>query len=104
MISRVPKATDRATRRMPWRLSAPRAACAASSRSARIWRDRSRNTAPASVVVTRLVVRRNSLTPSRASRLATIRETEGCEIPSSRETREKLPVSAARTKTDSSRS
>jgi hypothetical protein len=65
-------------------------------------RDRSRNTAPASVGVTRLVVRRSSLTPSRPSRLATIRDTEGCETPNSRATREKLPVSAARTNTDNS--
>jgi hypothetical protein len=35
------------------------------------------------------------LTPSRPSRAATIRDTEGCETPSSRATREKLPASAA---------
>ena len=62
-----------------------------------------RKTVPASVGVTRRVVRSSSLTPSRASRLATMRETDGCETPNSRATREKLPVSADRMKAESSR-
>jgi hypothetical protein len=40
----------------------------------------------------------------RASRLATIRDIDGCDTPSSRATREKLPVSPARTKAVNSRS
>src|SRR6516164_9291220 len=52
--------------------------------------------------VIRRVVRSSSFTPRRASRLATMRETEGCDRPNSRATLERLPVSAARTKTESS--
>ena len=67
-----------------------------------VWVLRSRKTTPASVSATRRVVRRSSFTPSRPSRLATIRDTEGCDRPNSRATFEKLPVSAARTNTESS--
>ena len=42
------------------------------------------------------------LHPEPILELATIRETEGCDRPNSRATSEKLPVSAARTKTESS--
>ena len=70
--------------------------------SARISRARSRNSAPASVTVMRRVVRSSSVTPSRASSSPMMRETEGCDSPSSRAAREKLPLSAARAKTVSS--
>jgi hypothetical protein len=87
---------------MPRNESSPRAASSASSISARISRARSRNSAPASVTVMRRVVRNSSVTPSRASSSPTMRETDGCDRPSSRAAREKLPLSAARTKTASS--
>ena len=47
----------------------------------------------------RRVVRSSSVTPSRASSSPMMRETEGCDSASSRAAREKLPLSAARTKT-----
>jgi hypothetical protein len=59
-------------------------------------------TVPASVGMTRRVVRSSSLVPTHASSRSTVRETDGCEMPNSRATREKLPVSAARTNTDNS--
>src|SRR5216683_4438028 len=88
-----------AIRMVPRSESRPRAASSASSISAKISRARSRNSAPASVTVMRRVVRNSSLTPSRASSSPMMRETEGCDSDSSRAAREKLPLSAARTKT-----
>src|SRR5712664_2469050 len=87
---------------MPRSESNPRAASSASSIWLRISRARSRNSAPASVTVMRRVVRNNSFTPSRDSNSPTIRDTEGCDKPSSRPAREKLPLSAARIKTANS--
>src|SRR5712691_4845117 len=104
ITSRAPNAPDNATRNVPRRLSTPRAAFSASSRSLGICCARSRNTRPAPVGVTCRVVRKRSFTPSRASRSATIRDIEGCDTPSSRATREKLPVSPARTKAVNCRS
>src|SRR5271156_850601 len=87
---------------MPRSESTPRAASSAASTSVRISRARSRNSAPASVTVIWRVVRSSSLTPSLASSSPMMRETDGCDRPSSRAAREKLPLSAARTKTANS--
>jgi len=76
-IIRTPKAVGRLTRSTPVSLSAPRAAFSASSMAASASRARSASARPTSVADTRRVVRRSSVTPSRASSVATARETEG---------------------------
>src|ERR1700760_3711562 len=99
MTSRVPYMVGIARRMVPRSESPPRAASSASSIPARISRARSRNSAPASVTVMRRVVRSSRVTPSRASSSPMMRDTEGCDSDSSRAACEKLPLSAARTKT-----
>jgi hypothetical protein len=102
MMFRAPYMTGIVMRIVPRSESMPRAASSASSISASTSRARVRNSAPASVTVMRRVVRSSSLTPSRASSSPMMRDTEGCDRPSSRAAFEKLPLSAARTNTANS--
>ena len=75
----------------------PRERCAPPHPSAaRIGSIRARNSPPASVGTTARVVRDNSLTPSSASRSATMREAWDWDRPHSRAAAEKLPRRATR--------
>src|SRR3984885_13987112 len=96
-MRRTPYSGGRATRSMPERRSAPRAAPSASSIASSASRALTSSASPASVAETCRVVRTRSLTPRRRSRAAIERETEGWESPNSRAALEKLPLSTVRT-------
>ena len=92
------KLEEAPTRRTPRNSPVPRAARSASSSAARIASTRPRYSAPASVNDSARVLRVKSAAPISFSRVATMREADGCESPSSRAAREKLPARATRTK------
>src|SRR5438874_5956090 len=92
------KLEEAPTRRTPRNSPVPRAARSASSSAARIASTRARYSAPASVNDSARVLRVKSDAPISFSRAATMREADGCESPSSRAAREKLPARATRTK------
>src|SRR5947209_17570668 len=92
------KLEEAATRRTPRNSPVPRATWSASSRAARAASTRERYSAPPSVNESARVLRVKSGAPISFSRVATMREADGCETPTSRAAREKLPARATRTK------
>jgi hypothetical protein len=96
MTSRTAKVVAKPIRNIPRSSPVPRAACSASSSSARTDSMRSRNSKPASVNVTARVVRTNSATPISRSSVAIVRDAVDCGIFSSRAAAEKLLLLAVR--------
>ena len=96
MTSRTANVVAKPIRNIPRSSPVPRAACSASSSSARTNSMRARKSKPASVNVTARVVRTNSATPISRSSVAIVRDAVDCGIFSSRPAAEKLPLRATR--------
>ena len=98
MTSRIPNAPDSATRNVPRRPSAPRAAFSVVEIAEDLPGPFQKHPAGVGRRDVPRGAQEKQLHTSRASRLAAIRDIDGCDTPSSRATREKLPVSPARMK------
>jgi len=92
MTSRTAKVVAKPIRNIPRSSPVPRAACSASSSSARTDSMRARKSKPASVSVTARVVRTNSATPISRSSVAIVRDAVDCGMFSSRPAAEKASL------------